>query len=89
MDNKIYVVSKVGKVCRECGGKLLKDSNRRPICKNCGLFHFTLEGCCKNKKMIKEESIVNKEMTSEVFAYIKEQETKSEKLHSLLSSKGE
>lgn len=78
---EIYVVSKVGKVCRKCGGKLLKDSSRRPYCKKCGTFHFTLEGCYKNKKMIKEEDIVNKDMVAEVFTYIKEQDEKFKNIY--------
>ena len=86
---RIYVVSKVGKVCRKCGGKLIKDSKRRPVCKECGIYHFTLDGCYMNKKMINEESIVNTDKLFEVLDYIDEQDKKNQKLHKLLEKDGE
>lgn len=81
--NKIYVVSKVGKACRVCGSKLIKDKQRRPLCSKCGVYHFTLDGCYMNKKMIKTSEIINSEKSAEVFDYIDECDKKANRLQKL------
>ena len=81
--NKIYVVSKVGKACRVCGAKLTRDKQHRPICSKCGVYHFTLEGCYMNKKMVKSSEILNNERYAEVSEYIEECDKKADRLQKL------
>lgn len=84
MAAKIFIVSKVGKTCRECGSKLIKTPDRTPVCKKCGLTHMTPVGYYTathiHGQKITKEDIVNMDKFPMVEEYIAIEEARKERI---------